>query len=61
MSDWVNAVIEVTIPLDDVAVTDSGWAKQEAVTRAMDELLNALPPRLQECVSMGMWEDASDD
>jgi hypothetical protein len=59
---WVNAVIEFTVPLDDVSVDDSDEAKQDAVGGVMDRLLDELPQDLLgRCVSAGHWEDAGDE
>ena len=57
---WVNAVITVVIPLDDVQVTHSKYAKQAAAARAADGLADLLPPDFGEYVLSGRWEDMDD-
>lgn len=57
---WVNAVIELTVPLYDVTVESSRIAKQEAVSRKFEELLRALPEGFAEMVGAAHWEDVSD-
>jgi hypothetical protein len=60
MSDherWVNAVVHILIPMDDVAVADSKWAKQEASARVTERVMDALPPEMRRYVASGGWED----
>jgi len=56
---WVNALIHIVMPMDDVAVTDDACAKQEAAGRAADRIMAALPPELRQYVAGGGWEDMS--
>jgi hypothetical protein len=51
------AIIEITVPLLDVAVEDSMWTKQEATAAVAERVLDALPEDLAELVS-GRWEDS---
>jgi hypothetical protein len=57
---WVNARVELLIPLDDVSVHSTVWAKQDAAGRAVDRVIEALPANMQEFVMSGSWEDATD-
>lgn len=57
---WVNAVIEITVPMDDVPVSASNWRKSDAVAVVMDRVLEALPDDLAQHVASGHWEDATD-
>jgi hypothetical protein len=58
---WVNAVICVVIPLDDVEVTDSQLAKQESSARMADRVADLLPAEFGEYVLSGRWEDMESD
>lgn len=57
---WVNAVIEVVVPLDDVAVDAPKWAKQEAAGLVAERIAELLPDDMSEFVLAGRWEDMSD-
>lgn len=57
---WVNAVIQITIPMDDVSVDASKWEKQEAAGEMLMRVLDALPEDLAQHVASGYWEDVSD-
>ena len=57
---WVNACITIVVPLDDVSVNDSNYAKMEATIRVHERLIEALPPEYAEHVSSGRWEDAGE-
>ena len=52
-TEWVNAVVEVVIPLD-VPVDADHFTKQEAVSAAMDRVTW---PR--NAVARGKWENVS--
>ena len=58
---WVNAVIELVIPLNDVKVESDPYDKQEAVGRAVERIIDALPPDLQEHVASGRYENVRSD
>jgi hypothetical protein len=54
---WVNGIIEITVPLDDVSVDDEPSFKLGVVGELHAELVGALPDSFAQCVSSGRWED----
>ncbi len=55
---WVNAVIEIVVPLDDVEVGDSTWEKQLAAANATERIMDALPESMRnECCFAGKYVD----
>lgn len=57
---WVNAVVEVVVPLADVTVESSKFDKQEAAGRVAERIADLLPKDMSEFVLAGRWEDMSD-
>ncbi|HEX6025956.1 MAG TPA: hypothetical protein VFZ00_28450 [Solirubrobacter sp.] len=58
---WVNAVVEVVVPLDGVTVESTKFEKQEAAGRVAERIAELLPDDMGEFVLAGRWEDMSDD
>ena len=58
---WVNAVLTVTIPLDDISPDESREAKEGALTLAMEDLIDALGSRWGDAVFSATCEDVRDD
>lgn len=56
---WVNAIIEITVPLDGVSVDDERGVKQDAVGELHAELADVLPDSFAQCVSASHWEDVA--
>jgi len=54
---WVNAIIEITVPLDGVSVDDERGVKLDAVGELHAELADVLPDSFAQCVSSSHWED----
>lgn len=54
---WVNAIIEIAVPLDGVSVDDERGVKQDAVGELHAELADVLPDSFAQCVSASHWED----
>lgn len=59
---WVNAVVELTFPLDDVQVGDPARFKQEAFERMIVQVVACcrFDTGLSESAVTGRWEDVED-
>jgi hypothetical protein len=57
---WVNAVITIVVPLDDVTVDDGKYAKQDAASAVVARLMDAMPTDLMPTYS-ATWEDVEEE
>jgi hypothetical protein len=57
---WVNAVVELTVPLDSVTPASSAAEKQEAVAKVLSRVIESVPEGLGQFIGSAHWEEAGE-
>lgn len=59
--DWVNGIIEIVVPLEDVLPEHTAGEKLGAAELLLDDLIDKLGPQWADAAFAVRWQDAAGD